>query len=123
MLGLDEERWKNAEPADKRNNLGIPDRDQNRMQEARQEYEESLKIYRTLAQKNPEAYLPNVAATLNNLGVLDRDKNRMEEALETYRRLTEKDPATYLPYVTTVSLTSPLADCMMNTHRGTDPRT
>ena len=37
---------KNAEPADKRNNLGIPDRDQNRMQDARKEYGEILKTYR-----------------------------------------------------------------------------
>jgi len=32
---------KNAEPADKRNNLGIPDRDQNRIEDARKEYEET----------------------------------------------------------------------------------
>src|SRR6267154_725368 len=90
---------KNAEPADTRNNLGIPDRDQNRIEDARREYEESLKTYRKLAQKDPEAYLPSVAATLNNLGILDRDKTRMKEALKTYRELAQKDPATYLLYV------------------------
>ena len=37
---------KNAESADTRNNLGIPDRDQNRMQDARKEYGEILKTYR-----------------------------------------------------------------------------
>ncbi len=54
---------KNAKPADTRNNLGIPDRDQNRMEDARKEYEESLKTYRELARKDPETYLPYVAAT------------------------------------------------------------
>src|SRR5438270_849470 len=93
---------KNAEPADKRNNLGIPDRDQNRMEEARKEYEEALKIYRELAQKNPETYLPDVATMLNNLGILDSAQNRMkegrkkyDEALKIYRELAQKDPETY----------------------------
>jgi hypothetical protein len=48
---------KNAEPTDTRNNLGIPDRDQNRIEEARKEYEETLKTYRELAQKDPETCL------------------------------------------------------------------
>ena len=45
---------------------------QNQMEETRREYEESLKTYRELAKKEPETYLPYVAATLNNLGILDR---------------------------------------------------
>ena len=49
------------------NNLGILDRLQNRMDDARQHYEEALKIYRQLAQQNPAKYLPDVAMTLNNL--------------------------------------------------------
>src|SRR5260221_520811 len=100
---------KNAKPADTRNNLGIPDRDQNRMEEARKEYEEALKIYRELAQKNPEIYLPYVATMLNNLGILDSAQNRMkegrkkyEEALKIYRELAQKDPEIYLPYVATM---------------------
>src|SRR5258708_9997711 len=97
---------KNAEPADKANNLGIPDRDQNRMEVARKEYEETLKTYRELARKDPETYLPYVAATLNDLGILNSDQSRMEEArkeyeesLKIYRKLAQKDPATYLPNV------------------------
>jgi hypothetical protein len=65
-----------------------------------------LKTYRELARKDPETYLPYVAATLNDLGILDSDQNRMEEArkefeesLKIYRKLVQKDPATYLPYV------------------------
>jgi tetratricopeptide (TPR) repeat protein len=97
---------KNAKPADTRNNLGIPDRDQNRMEDARKEYEEALKIYRELAQRNPETYLPYVTTMLNNVGNLDSAQDRMkegrekyEEALKIYRELAHKGPETYLPYV------------------------
>jgi tetratricopeptide (TPR) repeat protein len=83
-LGWTRKDGKNAEPADTLNNLGIPDRDQNRMEDARKEYEETLKTYRELAQKDPETYLPYVAATLNDLGFLDSNQNRMEEAREEY---------------------------------------
>ena len=72
---------KNAEPADKRNNLGIPDRDQNRMQDARKEYGEILKTYRELARKDPEAYLPYVATTLNNLGISHQVKRLLHRDL------------------------------------------
>src|SRR6266404_1409626 len=51
---------KNAEPADKRNNLGIPDRDQNRMEAARKEYEEALKIYEAFAEQDPEQFTTDV---------------------------------------------------------------
>ena len=49
---------KNAELADTRNNLGIPDRDQNRM--ARKEYEEALKIYEDFAKQDPEQFTTDV---------------------------------------------------------------
>src|SRR6266481_3484536 len=72
--------------------------DQNRMEEAQKDYEEALKTYRELAQKNPGTYLPYVATTLNNLGVLDHTQNRLgearkalEETLKTYRELAEKN--------------------------------
>src|SRR6202035_3327602 len=70
---------KNAEPADKRNNLGNLDSAQSRMKEGRKKYEEALKIYRELAQKNSETYLPDVATMLNILGILDSAQNRMKE--------------------------------------------
>jgi tetratricopeptide (TPR) repeat protein len=69
------------------------------MNEAREEYEEALKIYRELVEKEPETYLPYVAASLNNLGILDRDQNRMEEArkdyeeaLNIYEAFAKQDP-------------------------------
>jgi tetratricopeptide (TPR) repeat protein len=80
-------------------NLGLLDRDQGRMEEARNELAEALKIRRKLAQKNPETYQPDVTQTLNNLGVLDRDQGRMEEArsefaeaLDIYGSLAAKNP-------------------------------
>ena len=88
------------------NNLGIVHRHQNRMDDARQAYEEALRISRELARKNPETYLPDVAMTLNNLGNLHSDQNRMddalrayEEALKTYRELARENPETFLPDV------------------------
>jgi tetratricopeptide (TPR) repeat protein len=69
------------------------------MDDARQAYEEALKIFRELARKNPETYLPYVATTLNNLGVLHHGQNRMddarqayEEALSIYKRFASRDP-------------------------------
>src|SRR6267143_1652861 len=80
--------------------------DQNRMEETRKEHEEALKTYRQLAQKEPEAYLPEVAQTLNNLGTSDSAQDRMaearkeyEEGLKTYRKLAQKYPESYLPEV------------------------
>jgi tetratricopeptide (TPR) repeat protein len=68
------------------------------MDEARQQYEEALKIYRQLAQQNPGEYLPYVAGALNNLGVIDRNQKRIEEsrahyneALNLYRKLLQRD--------------------------------
>ena len=76
---------------------------QNQTEEARRE---ALKTYRELAEKEPETYLPDVAATLNDLGILDSDQNRIEkarkefeEALKTYRELAHKEPDIYLRYV------------------------
>ena len=71
------------------NNLGNLDRDQNRMEQARQHFEEALKIRRPLAQQNPDADLPYLASTLNNLGILDRAQNRMEDAHKHYEEALE----------------------------------
>ena len=76
---------------------------QNQTEETRRELEESLKTYRDLANKEPETYLPHVAATLNDLGILDSNQNRIEnarkefeEALKTYRELAHKEADIYL---------------------------
>ena len=44
--------------------------------ETRRELEESLKTYRDLGKKEPETYLPHVAAMFNDLGILDSNQNR-----------------------------------------------
>jgi tetratricopeptide (TPR) repeat protein len=73
---------------------------QNQTEETRRE---ALKTYRELAEKEPETYQPDVAATLNDLGIFDSDQNRIEkarkefeEALKTYRELAHKEPDIYL---------------------------
>ena len=83
------------------NNLGVFDRNQGRVEEARKEYAEALQIRRELAEKDPESCRPDVAATLNNLGSLDSEQGRMDEAhhelveaLQIYRELAEKNPET-----------------------------
>ncbi len=66
------------------NNLGVLHSEENRNAEARQAYEEALKDYRQLAEKNPDTYLSYVARTLNNLGVLHSEENRNAEARQAY---------------------------------------
>ncbi len=86
------------------NGWGNLDTEQKRMDEARQQYEEALKIRRELAQQNPAAYWPDMATTLNNLGNLDRLENRTEEARQHYeecvkihRKLAQQNIEPYPP--------------------------
>ena len=53
------------------------------MEEARQEYEEALKIRRQLAQQNPQ-YLPALAMALNDLAFVESRQNRIEESRAHY---------------------------------------
>jgi hypothetical protein len=80
FLGWIREDGKNDKPANTRSNSEVADRAQNQTEKARRECQQSLNIYRSLAQKDPETFLPYVAATLNDLGILDSDENRVEEA-------------------------------------------
>jgi tetratricopeptide (TPR) repeat protein len=84
FLGWIREDGKNDKPANTRSNSEVADRAQNQTEKARREYQQSLNIYRSLAQKDPETFLPYVAATLNDLGILDSDQNRIEEARKEY---------------------------------------
>ena len=79
-----------------------------RFKEAETAYQEELEIFKELAEKNPEAYKPDVAGTQNNLGVLHYDLKRFEEAetayqeaLDTYKALKDKNPDAYMPTVAT----------------------
>jgi tetratricopeptide (TPR) repeat protein len=68
------------------------------MDEARQHYEEALKIERQLAEQNSAVYLPDLAMALSNLGRVDQLQNRIEEsrvhyeeALSLLRKLSQGD--------------------------------
>jgi tetratricopeptide (TPR) repeat protein len=105
-LALARQRGDDSKIADTLNNLGALHFNQNRMNEAHLAYNGALKIYRELAKKKPDIYLPRVAMTLNNLGNLDSDQSRMPqaclayvEALRIQRELALKDPDTYMPNV------------------------
>ncbi len=69
-------------------------------------YQEALKLFRSLAAANPEAFLPAVAMTLNNLAALHYAQNAFapalaayQEALQTYRSLAAANPEAFLQYV------------------------
>ena len=63
-----------------------------------------MKIHRELAEKNPDAYLPDLAISCNNLANLLSDIGSFKEAEELYqealkirRNLAEENPKVYLP--------------------------
>jgi tetratricopeptide (TPR) repeat protein len=60
--------------------LGRLDGSQNRLDDAKQNFEDALKIYRRLAQQLPDRYLPGLAMTLNDLAFAEASQNRAEEA-------------------------------------------
>ncbi|WP_282773948.1 tetratricopeptide repeat protein, partial [Phaeodactylibacter xiamenensis] len=64
--------------------------EQNRFKKAIKRYEEALEKYRTLAEKNPDVYLPDVAGTLNNLGVGRRENRERGQATAVYEEVQEK---------------------------------
>jgi tetratricopeptide (TPR) repeat protein len=90
------------------NNLGNYYRANQKMLQAEAVYNEALIIRRELADKNPDAFLLDVAMTLNNLGVFYSDNQKMlqaeaayQEALSIQRQLAELNPDIFLSYVAT----------------------
>jgi len=88
------------------NNLANLQGDKNEFEQAEKSYQETLQIYRKLAQVNPQTYLSYVAGTLNNLGTLQSYKNEIEQAeqsfqesLQIYRKLAKNNPQIHLPYL------------------------
>ncbi len=80
---------------------GLPglNTDQERMDEARHQYDEALKAEWQLAGQNPGLYEPYLAMTLYQMGNLDRTQNRptdarqhYELALKYYRHLAQQSP-------------------------------
>jgi tetratricopeptide (TPR) repeat protein len=88
-------------------NMGVLQGQQNLIKEARQTFEESVTIYRQLAQDGSDIiYLRDEATTLNNVGVLNAKQNEtrearraFEEALRIRRQLSQMYPDIYLPDV------------------------
>lgn len=81
------------------------DTPQKRLEAARQNYEEALRIDSQLAQENPNAYLSELAMLLNDFGALDGIENRRkeqrqhyEEALQAFRQVQQKNSDKYLPH-------------------------
>jgi hypothetical protein len=86
------------------NNLAVMLSEMGRQQEALAPAEEAATTYRTLAQTNPDAHLPNLASALNNLANHLSGVGRQQEALPpaeeaatTYRTLAQTNPDAHLP--------------------------
>ena len=61
-----------------------------------------MRSYRRLVQRDPDTYLPFLAATLNNLALAEESQGRIEdasahykEALNVYQKLFDGDPRKY----------------------------
>jgi tetratricopeptide (TPR) repeat protein len=85
-------------------NRGDHQSDQNHLNEAQKSYEEALAIYRRLAAKDQDTYLPEIAPLLNKLGLLYWKQHQLAEAQKSYqeavnmfRKLVDKNRETYLP--------------------------
>jgi tetratricopeptide (TPR) repeat protein len=84
--------------------LGIRLSNLGRREEALAASQEAVAIYRRLAERSPDAFLPDLASSLNNISVYLSNLGRREEALAAsqeavaiYRRLAERSPDAFLP--------------------------
>ena len=96
--------------------------------EAERGWTNCLQLYRDLAQRDPGAYRPDVAATLNNLAILYRVTGRLADAETAYtealairRDLAQRDPGAYRPDVATTL--NNLANLYRDTGRRADAET
>jgi tetratricopeptide (TPR) repeat protein len=55
-------------------------------EEALSAIQEAVELYRGLAQRNPDAFLPNLAGSLNNLGQQLNEMDKSEEALVSFEK-------------------------------------
>jgi len=86
-------------------NLGNIYLDEDNVYDARNNYVKALKKFRTLTEKQPEAYRSLVAATFNNLAVTAKTMYKYndaityyENALKEYEILKDQDKTTFLPF-------------------------
>lgn len=82
---------------------------ENRMQEARETFDEELEAYRKLAEFKRDTYLPKVAETLRELATFLREQDQTEDArkalddsLQLYRELAQRDRDKYLSSVAAI---------------------
>ena len=61
-----------------------------RFTEAEGAYKEALEIYKKLAEKSPDAYLPDVATTQNNLGILYIETERTYKGISILKGVLNK---------------------------------
>ena len=89
-----------------------------RRDEALQTAQEATNLYRTLAEHNPAAYTPNLAASLNNLASYLDNNGQQREALQTaqeatnlYRELVNENFRTFSSrFTTTLGIYAKLLD-------------
>jgi tetratricopeptide (TPR) repeat protein len=89
-------------------NLGVRFFDLGRHEEALAASQESVEIYRRLAQSRPDASVPDLAPSLSNLGMILSDLGQHKEAVaasreavEIYRRLVQIRPDAFFPDLAT----------------------
>ncbi|HEX5747129.1 MAG TPA: tetratricopeptide repeat protein [Archangium sp.] len=111
-LPVSEEQEVLVERARLLNNLGNRLSELGRREEALEAASEAVGVYQVLAERDPDAFRPDLAMSLNNLGCRLGELGRREEALEAtsevvgvYRVLAERDPEAFRPY---------LAGCLNN---------
>ncbi|MDD2468909.1 MAG: tetratricopeptide repeat protein, partial [Desulfobulbus sp.] len=86
------------------NNLSVMLSNTGQREEAMGACQRAVEIYERLADRNPEAFLPDLASSLNNLGIFYSELGQREEAMgacqravEIYERLTDRNPEAFLP--------------------------
>lgn len=93
-----------AERASLQNNLGNRLSDLGRREEALKATLDAVELYRSLAQRNPERFQPDLGSSLNNLGARLSALGRREEALKAAleavdlrRTLAQRNPGAFEP--------------------------
>ena len=99
------------------NNMAIRLSEVGQRNEALEAAREAVELYRGLAEDSPQAYTPDLAASLNNLanylsevGERNEALEAAREAVELYRGLAEASPAAYTPRL--AGSLSNLANCL-----------
>jgi tetratricopeptide (TPR) repeat protein/nucleoside phosphorylase len=103
-LGVSEQEDMLAERARLQNNLGNRLSDMGQREEALKAAQEAVALHRILAQRNPDAFQPDLAMSISNLGATLSDMGQREEALKAAqeavalrRVLAQRNPDAFQP--------------------------